>query len=367
MLTAAIFPCRYLQGAGAIQTLGDELAKLGKNAIILIDPFVEDHLGSTILDSCEGKINSYKIRFTGECSDEEIERINNEVNAQGFKADIIVGIGGGKTIDTTRAFAADLNLPTAIVSTLAATDAPCSSVSVVYTPEGEFKRIIISRNPLLVLVDSQIVADAPARFLVSGMGDALATWFEAEDCGANFAPTIAGTPPTKSALVLARLCYDTLIEYGLQAKQACEQHVVTQALDWIIEANTLLSGIGFESGGLSGAHSIHDGFTVLEPTHTMLHGEKVALGTLCQLMLTGRPTELIDEVYNFCESVGLPTTLADINLPNVSDEDLMKVAEFACRPEHDIHHQPRPVTAADVFAAIKAADAEGRRRKAAKA
>ncbi|WP_434777870.1 glycerol dehydrogenase [Neisseria sp. Ec49-e6-T10] len=363
MLTAAIFPGRYLQGSGAIHTLGDELGKLAKNAILLVDPFVDDNLGSVILASCEGKVHTYKIRFAGECCDAEIERVIKEVEQSRFQADIVVGIGGGKTIDTTRAFAAQLNLPTAIVSTLAATDAPCSSVSVVYTPEGEFERVLISKNPLLVLVDSQIVANAPVRYLVSGMGDALATWFEAEECGINYAPTIAGTPPTKTALVLARLCYDTLLEFGVAALEACEQKVVTPALDRIIEANTLLSGLGFESGGLAGAHSIHDAFTILEPAHAMLHGEKVAFGTLCLLMLTGRSTEQIDEVYSFCESVGLPTTLADINLPNVTDEQLQAVAKSACTEGYDIYHLSRPFTWEDVYAAIKAADMMGKRRK----
>ncbi len=367
MLTAAIFPARYVQGAGAIHTLGEELAKLAKNAILLIDPFVDDHMGSTILSACEGKVAYHKIRFAGECCDEEIERIVNEVMGLDFKADIVVGIGGGKAIDTTRAFADLIHLPTAIVSTLAATDAPCSSVSVVYTPTGEFQRVLISRNPLLVLVDTQIVAEAPVRFLVSGMGDALATWFEAEECGASFSPTIAGTPPTKTALVLARLCYDTLLEFGVLAREACEQKVVTPALERIVEANTLLSGLGFESGGLAGAHSIHDAFTILEPAHAMLHGEKVAFGTLSLLLLTGRPAEQIDEVFSFCEAVGLPTTLADINLPDVTDEELVEVAKVACTEGFDIYHLSRPFTWEDVYAAIKATDAEGRRRKAQKA
>lgn len=214
MLQAAIFPGRYLQGAGAILLLGEELSKLAKHAVLLVDPFVDDNLGEVILSSCKGKIDCYKIRFTGECCDIEIQRIIKDVQDSGFQADIVVGIGGGKTIDTTRAFAAALNLPTAIVPTLAATDAPCSSVSVIYTPEAEFQRVLISRNPQLVLVDSEIIAKAPVRYLISGMGDALATWFEAEECGISFASTIAGTPPTKTALVLAKLCYDTLLEFG---------------------------------------------------------------------------------------------------------------------------------------------------------
>lgn len=362
MLTATIFPSRYVQGTKAMSALGDELRRIGSRAALLIDPFVDKAFGAIIEAACKGKLECHKIVFGGECSDEEIGRVTQI--AQSLTPNVIVGIGGGKAIDTAKALAHELRVPMAAVPTLASTDAPCSSVSVIYTPDGEYKRVLISRNPALVLIDTQIVADAPPRFLVAGMGDALATWFEAEDCDRSQAKTIAGTPPGQSALTLARFCYETLLRYGEQALNACRASVVTPALERIVEANTLLSGLGFESGGLSAAHSIHDGFTALEATHSLLHGEKVAFGTLSQLMLTDRPPEVVDEVYDFCEIVGLPTTLADINLGDVSDEDLMKVARLACAPGTFMHNEPGEVTAEAVFAAIKAADAQGQNRKA---
>ncbi len=129
-----------------------------------------------------------------------------------------------------------------------------------------------------------------------------------------------------TAFELARFCYTTLMRYGRPAKLACEQHQVTPALEHVIEANTLLSGLGFESGGLAAAHAIHNGLTVLPATHKYWHGEKVAFGTLAMLMLTDRAPELIEEVYQFCEDIGLPTTLADIGLAGVSDDELLAVA-----------------------------------------
>lgn len=141
------------------------------------------------------------------------------------------------------------------------------------------------------------------------MGDALATWFEAESCQQSFAANMTGNLGSVSAYALARLCYDTLLQYGAMAKVANEQNVVTPALERVVEANTLLSGLGFESGGLAASHAIHNGLTVLEPTHGFLHGEKVAFGVLASLFLTDKPAETIATVYTFCESVGLPTTL----------------------------------------------------------
>ncbi len=129
-----------------------------------------------------------------------------------------------------------------------------------------------------------------------------------------------------TAYALAKLCYDTLLEYGVTAKMSCEAHAVTPALEHIVEANTLLSGLGFESGGLAAAHAIHNGLTVSEKVHDQYHGEKVAFGTLASLFLTDKPRSVIDEVYTFCESVGLPTYFERIGLGDVSDEELMEVA-----------------------------------------
>ena len=363
MLTTAIFPGRYVQGAEALDALGTELARLGKKALLIQDPFVNQHLQPRIVSALDGHIEACTQVFCGECCDEEIERLQALGRAE--QVDVIVGIGGGKTLDTAKAVGVALAAPVAIAPTLASTDAPCSALAVIYTREGAFKRYLITpRNPDLVLVDTQVVAHAPVRLLVSGMGDALSTWFEAEDCRVKVAGNMTGRPGPMSAYALARLCYDTLIEYGLLAKTACEQHVVTPALERVVDANTLLSGLGFESGGLSAAHAIHNGLTALEATHRFWHGEKVAFGTLSLLMLTDRSPALIDTVYHFCETIGLPTTLAQIGLENVSDAQLLTVAELACAPGETIHNLSTPVTPKRVFAAMRAADAEGRRRAA---
>jgi glycerol dehydrogenase len=166
-----------------------------------------------------------------------------------------------------------------------------------------------------------------------------------------------------TAFALARLCYDTLLEYGIAAKISCEAKVVTPALEHVVEANTLLSGLGFESGGLAAAHSIHNGLTVLAPTHGYYHGEKVTIGLLASLFLTDKSKAVIAEVYAFCESVGLPTTLADIGLSAVSRDDLGKVADRACIDGEFIHHEAVDVSPDSVVHAMLAADGEGRRRK----
>ncbi|WP_337875446.1 glycerol dehydrogenase [Elioraea sp.] len=359
MLTTAIFPGRYVQGEGALAALGEEVARFGSRAFAVMDPFAMDTLRPRIEAGLGEAIALTAERFGGECSDEEIARLAEAASA----ADVIVGIGGGKALDTAKAVAHGLRRPVAIVPTIASTDAPCSALSVIYTPEGAFKRyLVLPHNPAVVLVDTGVIARAPVRFLVAGMGDALSTWFEAEDCRVKRGANMTGRLGPMTAYALARLCYDTLLQYGVLAKAACAQQVVTPALEHVVEANTLLSGLGFESGGLAAAHAIHNGLTVLDETHDYWHGEKVAIGTLALLMLADRPPALIDEVFGFCERVGLPTALAAIGLGGVDDAALMRVAERACAEGETIWNTPHEVSPRRVVAALRAVDAEGTRR-----
>ena len=303
--------------------------------------------------------------FNGECCDKEINRLVALAKTQG--ADGIIADGGGKPIDTGKAVAYEAKLPVIVVPTIAATDAPCSALSVIYTEDGVFDRyLVLPKNPECVLVDTDVIAKAPVEFLVSGMGDGPGHILgrptpARRACKPN---ALTGTtPPSRSALALARLCYDTLLEQGFLAKLAVEKNMSTPAVEAVVEANTLLSGIGFESGGLAGAHAVHNGLTVLEATHAKYHGEKVAFGTLVQLIMEGRPTDDIEEVLDFCISVGLPVCLEDINVMDPSAEDIRKVAEATCAEGETIHATWFDVTPDKVEAAIWAADALGKEYK----
>lgn len=304
------------------------------------------------------------VEFNGECSPEEIERVAEEARRGG--ADAVVGIGGGKTLDTAKAVAHPAGMPLVIVPMIASTDAPTSAVAVVYTEEGEVLEYrLFGRNPNAVIVDTEIIVGAPVRFLVAGMGDALSTYFEANASSRTRAETLGGGAPTQAALAIARLCYDTLLEHGLSARLAAERGAITPAVERIVEANTLLSGLGFESGGLAAAHSIHNGLTALEETHQFWHGEKVAFGVISMLMLEERPFEVLAEVVDFCLEVGLPVALGDLGLDGVPREELEKAAELACAEGETIYNEPFDVYPETVLDAIVAADAFGRQRRAA--
>ena len=275
--------------------------------------------------------------------------------------DLVIGIGGGKIFDTAKAVAYYQKVPVLICPTIASTDAPCSALSVLYTDEGVFEEyLFLPANPNLVLMDTEIIAKSPVRLTVAGMGDALATYFEARACQRSQATSCAGGKTTEAAMALARLCFDTLMEEGVKAKIALEAGACTTAVEKVIEANTLLSGIGFESAGLAGAHAIHNGLTVLEECHSMYHGEKVAFGTITQLVLENVPAEDLEEILDFCIEVGLPVTLEQLGVKEATDEKIMAVAKAACAENDTLHNMPFEVTPESVAAAIKAADAYGK-------
>ena len=296
MAQILISPSKYVQGSGELYRLGEYVSALGKKALCLITDSGLKRNQAVLDKSFEGSGVSVDYEaFNRECCKKEIDRIGAVCKEKGI--DVVIGVGGGKTFDTIKAVGYYHDLPVVIVPTIASTDAPCSALSVIYTEDGVFESyLFLKQNPNLVLVDTDIIAKSPSRLVVAGMGDALATYFEARACEASNASTCAAGTTTMAAQNLAELCYDTLIEEGFMAKLAADNNCCTKSLEKIIEANTLLSGIGFESGGLAGAHAIHNGFTVLPECHHMYHGEKVAFGTLVQLVLEDAPVEEIEEV-----------------------------------------------------------------------
>lgn len=369
MRKAFICPTKYVQGEDELLNLGYFVKTFGESALLIAHKDDVSRVRKQ-LDATAEKfdISFVESNFGGECSRREVERL--QTVAADNKCHCTIGLGGGKAIDTAKCVAEGDAL--IIVPTIAATDAPTSHSAVLYTPDGAFDDYAyFKQSPSVVLIDTSIISKAPVRFLVSGMGDALSTYFEARATSQAYANVNAGLPcgyregyggpakSTKAALALAVLCYETLLEDGLKAKQACECGVVTPALENIVEACILHSGLGFESGGLAAAHAIHDGLTILEGTHSYFHGEKVAFGTLAQLALENAPMEEVEEVLDFCIQLGLPVCLADIGVESITDNELLQVAEKACIPEESIHSMPFPITVDAVAAAIKTADKLG--------
>ncbi len=355
-------PLRYVQGQGEFGRLPLYTAPYG-NACVIIDGFLYQDLNARLEKAyAESGAKFVSISFNGECCDEEVERIGKIAKENG--AAVIVGAGGGKTMDTAKICADEMGLPVIIAPSSASTDAPVSEIAVVYTPNGEYiGSRKMKKNADLVLVDTEIIVKAPRRLFVAGMGDALATWLEAQACEGSDSPNYIGSGMRrcKAGMAIAKASWDILFEDGEKALMALDRGVVTEAFENVVEANTLLSGLGFLNTGLATAHGIHSGLTVLPETHKYLHGEKVAFGIVCQMVIENTPAETVDKVMRFMVAIGLPVTLADLGVATERDKVLAIAEKTANGPL--IHQEPFAVTTERVYGAIIAADALGRKYK----
>ncbi|MGN6714002.1 glycerol dehydrogenase [Anaerocolumna jejuensis] len=351
-------PLKYLQGKGALLHFYEETKDLGTSYLFICSNSGYKNCSDKIKESFKGSSSEIQFEvFKGISSVGEIQRMRQIV--QDKKIQVVVGVGGGSAIDTAKATAYYEKLPVVIIPTVVATDAPCTGLSVIYKDDGAFDSYLFyPRNPEAVIVDSEIIANAPVKFLIAGMGDALGTYFEARACVRTDSPSLENGGIALSAMALCELCYKTLIKNGYQAKLACENHLVTPALEAIIEANTYLSGVGADNGGLATAHSVYNGFTALPECEATMHGSVVAFGTITQLLLEDAPKEEIKNVMDFCHSVGLPVTLKELGVTDVSRVRI--AAEKACIPGETIHNMAGDVTPEQLYDALLAADLLGR-------
>ena len=359
MIKIMIAPNRYVQGPRVLQETGKHIAHLGSRVFFIGGPTALSIVKDQIAASLDGNSIEYQFEaFSGECTRASAAQLSEK--ARKFGADVVAGVGGGRVLDTAKAVSYELNSALVTIPTVASNDAPCSALSVQHKEDHTLDRfLILKRNPDVVLADSKVIAEAPTRYFVAGMGDALATWFEAFTCTKSSAKNLPGGVTTAAALNLARLCYDTLMEYGVSAKLAVDQNAVTPAVERVIEANVLLSGLGFESGGLAAAHGIHEGLQALEGAEGALHGELVAFGTLAQLVMENYPREEIDRVIDFCNAVGLPVTLRQLGVSDTSPENLIKAAEVACMEGLTTHNSYFEIDPELVLGAIIGANALG--------
>lgn len=356
-----ISPGRYVQGPGAITRLGEFLSPIGSVPLIVSDDVVWGFVGHDVEASLGGADLPFtRETFNGLATSAKIDSLVGAITDAG--ADVVVAVGGGSTIDAVKAAGFLAGIRWVSVPTVASTDAPTSALAVVYTEEGAFEEYrFFPRNPDLVLVDSQLVANAPAEFLAAGVGDALATWLEARATSRSNSLTMAGGVPTLTGTALAKLSWDILWDNALPALDAVRDNLVTPSVEKVIEANTLLSGLGFESGGLAAAHAIHNGLTAAPQTHGLAHGQKVNIGSLTQLILEGAPTSEITDFIEFTTRVGLPTTLTEIGLTTGNLDELRLVAAAATVESETIHNMPFEVRENDVVSALLSIERLSRR------
>lgn len=336
-------PGKFILGRHALEDLADYLKPYGNYILLVALPEDAERVKFALDLAVDAGIRFERADFSGECSLSEIERITEANKGTAYGA--MIGLGGGKAIDTAKSVSLRLNLPLIVVPTIASTDAPCSGMSILYDDNHVMIGAeLLKKSPDIVLADSSVIAGAPVRFLVAGFGDAMATYYEARACKRSCAENYVSGTATEAAWAMAKLCREILLNDSEKALKACENNVVTTALENVIEANLYLSCIGFESVGCAAAHALHNAITVLVETHPYSHGEKVAIGLLVQLILENEPDEEMKVVLDYYKKVGLPTKLSQIGLGDATKEHFRRVARRVLEKKNSIRNLPFDVT-----------------------
>ncbi|MGK7950153.1 MAG: iron-containing alcohol dehydrogenase family protein [Xenococcaceae cyanobacterium] len=348
-----IAPTQVLRGEQCLANSGKAIARLGKFPLVVAgnntSDIIKPHL-QPVLSKYELKADYAS--YSPDCAESSINILKEKVATH--HADLIIGVGGGKALDTAKLLAHQCQLPIVTIPTSAATCAAWTALSNIYSEEGAFQYdVSLARCPDLLILDYSLIRTAPRRTLVAGIGDAIAKWYEASISSGSSSATL-----TIAAVQEARILRDILFQKSANALKNPKSH------DWqeVVDATVLLAGV---IGGLGGAncrtvaaHAVHNGLTHIRAAHGALHGEKVAYGILVQLRLeeTIQGNQLAStsrqQLLEFYTDIGLPKTLEELGLGNASLMELRQAAEIACNPNSDIHRLPFAVSSEQLLAAM---------------
>ncbi|MGB3692049.1 MAG: iron-containing alcohol dehydrogenase family protein [Spirulinaceae cyanobacterium] len=351
--TIAVAPAQVLRGWQAISQAGEAIASFGNRPLIVGG----DRSLKVVEASLEPVIEKYHLQakqasYSPDCSENSLTAL--KVAVASHQADFIIGIGGGKALDTAKLLAKESNLSIITIPTSAATCAAWTALANIYSDQGAFQYDVPLHNcPQLLILDYELIKTAPQRTLIAGIGDALAKWYEASVSSGNSSATLI-----IAAVQQARILRDILFQKSATALETPGSE------EWreVVDATVLLAGV---IGGLGGAqcrtvaaHAIHNGLTHIPAAHEALHGEKVAYGILVQLrleeMLQGNQLAVSarQQLLKFYQEIGLPTSLEALGLANATLAQLRQAAEIACHPNSDLHHLPFSVSPEQLVAAM---------------
>jgi glycerol dehydrogenase-like iron-containing ADH family enzyme len=349
--TLMVAPAAVIRGEQALAASADQIMALGDRPLIIGGDY---SLGLPQLHSLlkDSRLQVQTANYHPDCCEASLQRLTTALQAH--QANVVIGIGGGKCLDLAKLLAYQNQLPVVTIPTTAATCAAWTALSNIYSPAGAFLYdVSLAVCPNLLILDYGIVATAPSRTLVAGIGDAIAKWYEAAvSSGASDRTLLI------AAVQQARVLRDLLFQKSVAALAAVGSPVWQD----VVDANVLLAGV---IGGLGGAqcrtvaaHAVHNGLTHLPACHEMLHGEKVAFGILVQLrleeMIAGNQLAAAarQQLLEFYRQIGLPCSLNDLGLAEATVTELQQACAIACQPHSDIHRLPFAVTTEQLLMAL---------------
>ncbi len=288
--------------------------------------------------------------YGGECTYSNISRLTEIALEK--DAEVIIGVGGGKAIDTAKGVGENLDLPIITIPTIASTCAATTALSVVYDDNGDFDSFYFMKRPAIhAIIDTDIITKAPSKYLRAGMGDTIAKYYECTLASRNDELNHSSW----MAREISKMCVEPILKYGEKALLDSKEGEATFDVEQIILNNIVSTGIVSmlidEKYNGAIAHSLFYGLTLLEHIEkNYLHGDVVGYGILVQLAVDKNFDE-IKKLYTFFKSIGIPTSLKDIKVKN-DLEYLDKVLQETVDGP-DMEHLPYKVTKEMIFDAIQ--------------
>ncbi|GAB6137524.1 iron-containing alcohol dehydrogenase family protein [Halanaerobaculum tunisiense] len=342
----------YTMGDNVIQKLGDLCQQYGKRVLVIGGKTAlaktKEKINATIEDS-KSEIIDF-MWYGGECTYQNIKLGSSKVKRT--QTDIIIGVGGGKALDTAKGVAEESGLPIITVPTIAATCAATTPISIVYNTSGDFDSFFhLTNPPVHIVIDSQIIANAPTNYLRAGIGDTVAKRYEVEikSRGDQLAYSSA------LGKRMSSMCLEPIIKYGVEAVEDCRKNHNSFALEQVILNNIITTGLVSilvkEKYNGACAHALCYGLTLVEEVEeNYLHGEIVAYGVLVQLIMD-QQNEEFQRVYSLFAELGLPISVADLKIK--VDKDYLAAVLKAAVASEDLVDMPYQVTKDMFYKAIK--------------
>ncbi|MEM6401445.1 MAG: iron-containing alcohol dehydrogenase family protein [Cyanobacteria bacterium P01_D01_bin.116] len=350
-LTLAVAPAKVIRGSQILEQAVSFISRLGNCPLIVSGNRTQDIAENYLEPLKSQKLDFVWASYTPDCSESSLEILRAQAQAHG--ADVIIGIGGGKALDTAKLLAHQLEIPVVTIPTSAATCAAWTALSNVYSDEGAFLYDVALDNcPDLLILDYDLIQTAPQSTLVAGIGDAIAKWYEASVSSGHSEQTLI-----ISAVQQARILRDILLQKSVMALESPGSETWREVVDATVLLAGVIGGIGGAQCRTVAAHAVHNGLTHVCGRGS-IHGEKVAYGILVQLrleeMLQGNQLAATarQQLLKFYAEIGLPQKLDDLGLGNMTLKKLQKAAEFALQPNSDIHRLPFKVALEQLMAAM---------------
>jgi len=318
---------RFVQGPGALDELGAQVQALGAKgqACVLLDPGVRFLQERIAVSLGSHQVPYFVQEFDGNLSIRHVDRLAAELKGREHPS-VFIGVGSGKAIDLSKMLAHRLETRNVVVATASATDAAPSHAAVGVDEKGHILAESYATSPDVVLVDSEIIARAPVRLFVAGMGDAISKKFELETAVALGESNCFGGRRPYFIDSLATTLHETLLAKGRQAKASVEQGRLSDEVEQVITACVLLSTLVWENGGLAGAHSIANILFNSAYCRGALHGEQVAVGLLMLLSLQGKGGDFAT-IRSFYDQVGLPRKPSSLDAALKQRSKMREIAE----------------------------------------